>query len=81
MTRTEYKLIHMCISSCLPKEVYGEKKQLTKYIKHSKIISSVYGDTYLHISTSLVDQLVKNLPAIQETLVQFLSWEDCLEKG
>ena len=30
---------------------------------------------------SLVDQLVKNLPAIQETPVQFLGWEDPLEKG
>ena len=30
---------------------------------------------------SLVSQLVKNLPAIQETLVQFLGWEDLLEKG
>ena len=28
-----------------------------------------------------VAQLVKNLPAIQETLVQFLGWEDLLEKG
>ena len=30
---------------------------------------------------SLVAQLVKNLPAMQETLVQSLSWEDPLEKG
>ena len=30
---------------------------------------------------SLIAQLVKNLPAIQETLVQFLGWEDPLEKG
>ena len=30
---------------------------------------------------SLVAQLVKNLPAIQETWVQSLSWEDPLEKG
>ena len=29
----------------------------------------------------LVYQLVKNLPAIQETPVQFLGWEDPLEKG
>ena len=29
----------------------------------------------------LVAQLVKNLPAMQETLVQFLGWEDTLEKG
>ena len=31
--------------------------------------------------TSLVAQLVKNLPAVQEKMVRFLSWEDPLEKG
>ena len=30
---------------------------------------------------SLVAQLVKNLPAVQETLVRFLSQEDPLDKG
>ena len=30
---------------------------------------------------SLVAQLVKNLPAVQETRVQSLGWEDPLEKG
>ena len=30
---------------------------------------------------SLVAQLVKNLPAMQETLVQFMGQEDPLEKG
>ena len=30
--------------------------------------------------TSLVAQLVKNLPAVQETQVQSLGWEDRLEK-
>ena len=30
---------------------------------------------------SLIAQLVKNLPTMQETLVQFLGWEDPLEKG
>ena len=29
---------------------------------------------------SLVAQLVKNLPAMQETSVRFLGWEDLLEK-
>ena len=29
---------------------------------------------------SLIVQLVKNLPAVQETLVLFLGWEDPLEK-
>ena len=33
------------------------------------------------MGTSLVDQLVKSPPAMQETLVQFLGWEDPLEKG
>ena len=31
--------------------------------------------------TSLIAQLVKNLPAMQETPVQFLGQEDPLEKG
>ena len=30
---------------------------------------------------SLVAQLVKNLPTMQETCVQFLGWEDPLEEG
>ena len=30
---------------------------------------------------TLVAQMVKNLPAMQETLVRFLGWEDSLEKG
>ena len=29
----------------------------------------------------MIAQLVKNPPALQETLVQFLGWEDPLEKG
>ena len=29
----------------------------------------------------LIAQLVKNLPAMQETWVQSLGWEDLLEKG
>ena len=32
------------------------------------------------IGASLVAQLVKNLPAVQETLVRFLGWEDPLKK-
>ena len=30
---------------------------------------------------SLIVQLVKNLPAMQETLVGLQGWEDLLEKG
>ena len=40
------------------------------------------GKNLLHQhKTSLIAQLIKNLPAIQETPVQFLGWEDPLEKG
>ena len=36
--------------------------------------------THTHTHTSLIAQLVKNPPAMQETPVQFLGWEDPLEK-
>ena len=36
---------------------------------------------YGYFSASLVPQLVKNLPAMQETWVQSLGWEDPLEEG
>ena len=35
---------------------------------------------YINVWASLVAQMVKNLPALQETRVQFLGWEDPLEK-
>ena len=37
-------------------------------------------DLIIHMSPSLVAQLVKNVPAVQETQVQSLGWEDPLEK-
>ena len=36
---------------------------------------------WLGYGASLVAQTVQNLPAKQETQVQFLGWEDLLEKG
>ena len=35
----------------------------------------------MEASSSLIAQLVKNLPGIQETPVQFLGQEDLVEKG
>ena len=35
----------------------------------------------LSLWASLTAQLVKNPPAMQETLVQLLGWEDPVEKG
>ena len=37
--------------------------------------------TSITLGASLVPQIVKNLPAMQETWVQSLGWEDPLEKG
>ena len=34
-----------------------------------------------NIRASLIAHLVKDPPAMQETLVRFLGWEDLLEKG
>ena len=38
-------------------------------------------DSSIHREASLMAQLVKNLPAMWETWVQSLGWEDPLEKG
>ena len=36
---------------------------------------------YVVSQASLVAQIIKNLPEMQETWVQSLGWEDPLEKG
>ena len=50
------------------------------HLSPSKVTSVVF---YIPCAThwaSLIAQLVKNLPAMQETPVQFLGWEDPLER-
>ena len=39
-----------------------------------------FGDKLTPVRASLEAQLVKNLPAVQETWVRFLGWGDHLEK-
>ena len=39
-----------------------------------------FGRSTAALGASLVGQLVKNLPAVQETQVQSLGWEDALEE-
>ena len=39
-----------------------------------------FAEPWDEIRGSLISQLVKNPPAMQETLVQFLGWKDLLEK-
>ena len=58
-----------CLDSCSVKGKSGVSRQWswTEYQQKAKAF--------------LVDQLVKNMPAMQETPVQFLDQEDLLEKG
>ena len=44
------------------------------------VIRVIFWGVYRYVA-SLVAQLVKNPPAMQETWVQSLGWEDPLEKG
>ena len=47
----------------------------------SQFTFNIIIDIYATYGASLVAQTVKNLPAMQETWVQSLSWEDPLEEG
>ena len=42
---------------------------------------SPHNNEWLHIWASLVSQLIRNLPTMQETWVRSLGWEGPLEKG
>ena len=53
---------------------------LLLFLDFTLVLSLCYADFGLS-QASLVAQLVKNLPAIQETWVQSLGWKDPLEKG
>ena len=50
--------------------------------KNSILIECYYYSHFIHKErASLIAQLVKNPPAMQETPVRFLGWEDLMEKG
>ena len=53
----------------------GSTKQLENYEQNSN------SKSLPNRWASLIAQLVRNPPAMQETPVQFLGWEDPLEKG
>ena len=44
-------------------------------------VGEMIADEYTYRIPSLVAQLVKNPPSVQETPVQSVGWEDPLEKG
>ena len=52
-----------------------------KWLSLSVIIVRANAQLKRNLRTSLVAQMVKCLPAMQETRVQSLSWEDPLEKA
>ena len=57
-----------------------DMKSLESIILLKYLISDIYWFCAIY-GASLIAQLVKNLPAMQETPVWFLGWEDPLEKG
>ena len=66
------ELIFMLVSIALP---------VINYHCISQIYSQCFKLHLLILWSSLIAQLVKNPPAMQETPVWFLGWEDPLEKG
>ena len=50
-------------------------------IVDSYAIVEIIEKHYVPLGASLIAQLIKNLPAMQETVVRFLGREDPLEKG
>ena len=46
-----------------------------------RLVAVLMSSLYQSFGASLVAQTVKNLPAVQETWVRSLDWEDPLEKG
>ena len=65
-----------CPNHGLPRKSQLLSCQFKTQFNHSAFLISSPHDW-----ASLVAQLAKNLPAVQETLVRFLGWEDTLEIG
>ena len=57
--------------------IYGKERVWRKLFVSDRRNDSMFGGK----GASLVAQLVNNPPAKQQTLVQFLGWEDPLEEG
>ena len=78
------RLISFRIDLCDLLAVQGALKSLLQH--HSSKTSILQGKAFFmvqlsHLWASLVAQLVKNPPAVRETWVWSLGWEDPLEKG
>ena len=59
---------------------YSCEKKFKKWEIKPDLSNSIYNELQ-KLRVSLIAQLVQNPPAMQDTLVQFLGWEDPMEKG
>ena len=62
-------------------KILSRKRSVQSFGSFSVLVTFVFQKITHEAWASLVDQLVKNLPAMPETWVQSLGWEDPLEKG
>ena len=68
----------VCVCACAHARIYPSVAiMLSSTTVTRKKFKMIFGMTW----ASLIAQLVKNPPAMQETPVKFLDWEDPLEKG
>ena len=68
------------ISECVCRMNRNIREKGKGYLAHTSFYPSYYLSLFSH-RASLVAQTVKNLPAMWETWVWSLGWEDPLEKG
>ena len=74
-------LLNLCLHNCLkhpPTHFHGEMELSSMKLGPG---AKKVEDLCPKRRASLVAQLVKNLPAMKETVVPFLGWEDPLGKG
>ena len=67
-------------NSCLPNP-WTEEPGGLQSMGSQRVSRSVTSNSLQLTPASLTAQLLKNLPAMQDTLVGFLGWEAPLEKG
>ena len=66
---------------CMPPQLVGPARDAVSALLWTPAAADTFCTMYSFISASLIAQLAKNLPAMQETLVRFLGQEDPMEKG
>ena len=70
----------MCLGGTDPSVSSQLIRGLPSYLLLTPLTPLLQRGGLMETWTSLVAQTVKNLPAVQETQVQSLGWEDSLEK-